>query len=72
MNKKTFSYVFATQDFSFLCYENIFSDQMEHSQLPIFFVFSYQIVTECSRNSGVLGGASRSSPPGEFQNSRRQ
>ena len=30
------------------------------------------IVTECSCNSGVLGGAPRSSLPGEFQNLRRQ
>ena len=29
-------------------------------------------VTECSCNSGVLGGAPRSSLPGEFQNLRRQ
>ena len=29
------------------------------------------LVTECSCNSGVLGGAPRSSLPGEFQNLRR-
>ena len=37
-----------------------------------FEVFLWVIVTECTCNSGVLGGAPRSSLPGEFQNLRRQ
>ena len=46
INKKTFIYVFATQGFSFLCYENIFSDQIEYSQLPSF-LFSATKYNSC-------------------------
>ena len=45
-----------------------------HQTICIFFCNSYEetVVTECSCNSGVLGGAPRSSLPGEFQNLRQQ
>ena len=58
--------------FCFFVLTDYINKILKQANLDLALLMKCHAVTECSCNSGVLGGAPRSSLPGEFQNLRRQ